>query len=102
MTTQTFECEGGTMQRRTVAAAVAAITMSLASGVIAFGANTGTLGLAGGQAASPAPVTAPAPTTPTPTAAQNTTARSSHDEETARPAANPSAERAAQGGEHDD
>ena len=80
--------------------------MSVASGVIAFGANTGTLGLAGGQPASPAPVTAPAPATaaatPTPAAAQTTTTHSSHDEETARNAANPSAERAPQGGEHDD
>jgi hypothetical protein len=79
--------------------------MSVASGVIAFGANTGTLGLAGGQAASPAPVTAPAPATAATTpaaAAQTTTARSSHDEETAHNAANPSAERAPQGGEHDD
>ena len=92
------------MQTRTVAATIAAITMSVASGVIAFGANTGTLGLAGGQAASPAPVTAPAPATAaaTPAAAPNTTARSSHDEETAHNAANPSAERAPQGGEHDD
>ena len=85
------------MQTRTVAATIAAITMSVASGVIAFGANTGTLGLAGGQAVSPAPVTAPAPATAAATLAaghRTRPRRSSHDEETARNAANPSAKRA--------
>jgi hypothetical protein len=69
------------MQRRQIAATVAAVTMSVVSGVIAFGANTGTLGFAAPQPATPttvgAPPTAiPAPGRPTPPAGP---AHESHD-----------------------
>src|SRR6516165_7927234 len=52
------------MQRRQIGATVAAVTMSVVSGVIAFGANTGTLGFAAPQTPAPTAVTAPAPTNP--------------------------------------
>ena len=54
------------MQRRQIGATVAAVTMSVVSGVIAFGANTGTLGFAAPQTPAPTAVTAPAPTNPGP------------------------------------
>ena len=57
------------MQRRQLAATVAAITMSVTSGVIAIGANTGTLGFAEPNPAAPAPVVAPG--TPAPRGGTN-------------------------------
>lgn len=45
------------MQRRTAIATAAAITMSLTSGVVAIGANTGLFNFTANAASRPAPVT---------------------------------------------
>lgn len=45
------------MQRRTAIATAAAITMSLTSGVVAIGANTGLFSFTANAASRPAPVT---------------------------------------------
>jgi hypothetical protein len=94
------------MQRRQLAATVAAIAMSVTSGMIAIGANTGMLGGASSNPAAPVPVTAPAPVPGQPGTTSPAPAREAHPEsaeaerERARTGATTATAR--QGGEHDD
>jgi hypothetical protein len=89
------------MQRRQLAATVAAVAMSVTSAVFAIGANTGMLG---NTATSPtAPLAAPVASAPAPSNAASTpgTQQNGHGErEGARDGATTAAPR--QGGEHDD
>ena len=78
------------MNRRTALATAAAITMTLFSGVVALGANTGALGLGGSPAPAVAqPIAAPTAAAPVDTAsvaraASTTRSASAREHEQAR------------------